>query len=61
MTMKIPDEAARDLAGEQIVEWSDSRTEEDLSEATAAVVRHFEDGERLDHAEVTQNATNLRP
>jgi cytoplasmic iron level regulating protein YaaA (DUF328/UPF0246 family) len=37
-----------DLAGERIVEWSDSWTEEDLREATAAAVRYFEDGERLD-------------
>jgi hypothetical protein len=37
-----------DLAGERPIEWSDSWTEEDLSEATAAAVRHYEDEERLD-------------
>jgi len=50
-----PEEAGRvldwarqlaDLAGERKMEWSDSWTEEDLAEATAAAVRRFEDQER---------------
>ena len=37
-----------DLAGERTIEWSDSWTDEDLAEATAAAVRRFEDQERED-------------
>ena len=37
-----------DLGGQRTVEWSDSWTDEDLSEATAAAVRRFEDDERGD-------------
>ena len=37
-----------DLAGGRAVEWSDSWTDEDLRDATAAAVRRFEDGERED-------------
>jgi len=37
-----------DLARGRTVEWSDSWTDEDLSEATAAAVRRFEDRERED-------------
>ena len=37
-----------DLARERTVEWSDSWTDEDLCEATAASVRRFEDQERED-------------
>ncbi len=35
-----------DLAGRRAIEWSDSWTDEDLAEATAAAVRRFEDEER---------------
>ena len=35
-----------ELAGGRSVQWSDSWTDEDLSDATAAAVRRFEDGER---------------
>jgi hypothetical protein len=35
-----------DLARGRTVEWSDSWTDEDLAEATAAAVRRFEDRER---------------
>jgi hypothetical protein len=51
-----PDEAGKvldwarqlaDLAGGRSVQWSDSWTDEDLTEATAAV-RRFEDEERED-------------
>ena len=38
-----------DLAGERTVEWSDSWTDEDLADATAAAVHRFEDQEREDH------------
>ena len=37
-----------DLAGGRAVEWSDSWTDEDLRDATAAALRRFEDGERED-------------
>ena len=37
-----------ELAGERTIEWSDSWTDEDLSEATTAAVRRFEDQERED-------------
>jgi hypothetical protein len=37
-----------DLAGQRNIEWSDSWTDEDLAEATAAAVRRFEDEERGD-------------
>jgi hypothetical protein len=37
-----------DLAGERAVEWSDSWSDEDLAEATAAAMRRFEDLERQD-------------
>jgi hypothetical protein len=52
-----PDEAGKvlnwarqlaDLAGGRTVQWSDSWTDEDLAEATAAAVRRFEDEERED-------------
>ena len=52
-----PDEAGKvldwarqlaDLAGGRTVEWSDSWTDEDLTEATAAAVRRFEEQERED-------------
>ena len=52
-----PDEAAKvldwvrqlaDLAGGRAVQWSDSWTDEDLAEATAASVRRFDDEERED-------------
>ena len=52
-----PDEAGKvldwawqlaDLAGGRIVQWSDSWTDEDLAEATAAAVRRFEDQEWKD-------------
>jgi hypothetical protein len=52
-----PDEAGKvldwarqlaDLAGGRNVQWSDSWTDEDLTEATAAAVRRFEDQERED-------------
>ena len=35
-----------DLAGGRTIEWSDSWTDEDLAEATAAAVRRFEDQEQ---------------
>ena len=35
-----------DLAGGRVIEWSDSWTDEDLAEATAAAVHRFEDQER---------------
>ena len=50
-----PDEAGKvlnwarqltDLADGRATQWSDSWTEEDLSDATAAAVRRFEDQER---------------
>jgi hypothetical protein len=37
-----------DLAGGRNVQWSDSWTDEDLAEATAAAVRRFKDEERED-------------
>jgi hypothetical protein len=37
-----------DLARGRTVDWSDSWTDEDLAEATAAAVRRFEDRERED-------------
>jgi hypothetical protein len=37
-----------DLAGERTIEWSDSWTDEDLAEATAAAVRRFDDQEWAD-------------
>jgi len=37
-----------DLAGERTIEWSDSWSDEDLAEATAAAMRRFEDQERQD-------------
>ena len=37
-----------DLAAGRIIEWSDSWTDEDLAEATAAAVERFEDQERED-------------
>ena len=37
-----------DLARGRTVEWSDSWTDGDLAEATAAAVRRFEDRERED-------------
>ena len=37
-----------DLGGQRTVEWSDSWTDEDLSEATAAAIRRSEDEERGD-------------
>jgi hypothetical protein len=37
-----------DLAGGRAVQWSDSWTDGDLAEATAAAVRRFEDQERED-------------
>ena len=52
-----PDEAGKvldwarqlaDLAGERVVQWSDSWTDADLAEATAAAVRRFEAQERDD-------------
>jgi len=52
-----PDEAGKvldwarqltDLAGGRAVQWSDSWTDEDLAEATAAAMRRFEDQERED-------------
>jgi hypothetical protein len=36
------------LAGDRIIEWSDSWSDEDLAEASAAAVRRFEDQERHD-------------
>jgi hypothetical protein len=53
-----PDEAGKvlewarqlaDLADGRAVQWSDSWTDEDLAEATAAALRRFEDSEREDH------------
>jgi hypothetical protein len=38
-----------ELAGGRAIEWSDSWTDEDLAEATAAAVERFEDQEREDH------------
>jgi hypothetical protein len=35
-----------DLAGSRTIEWSDSWTDEDLAEATAAAVQRFEEQER---------------
>ena len=35
-----------DLADGRVIEWSDSWTDEDLADATAAAIRRFEDGER---------------
>lgn len=35
-----------DLAGERTIEWSDSWSDDDLAEATAAAVRRFEDQEQ---------------
>jgi hypothetical protein len=37
-----------DLARGRIIGWSDSWTDEDLAEATAAAVQRFEDQERED-------------
>ncbi|HXP84277.1 MAG TPA: hypothetical protein VN841_06135 [Bryobacteraceae bacterium] len=37
-----------DLAGGRAVQWSDTWTDEDLAEATAAAVWRFEDQERED-------------
>ena len=37
-----------DLAGGRTIEWSDSWSDEDLAEATAAAVQRFEDRERED-------------
>lgn len=37
-----------DLAGGRPVEWSDSWTDEDLADATAAAMQRFEDCERED-------------
>ena len=37
-----------DLQGRRTIEWSDSWTDEDLAEATAAALRRFEDEERSD-------------
>ena len=37
-----------DLAGGRMIEWSDAWTDEDLAEATAAAIQHFEDRERED-------------
>jgi hypothetical protein len=37
-----------DLRGQRTIEWSDSWTDEDQAEATAAALQHFEDEERLD-------------
>jgi hypothetical protein len=37
-----------DLAGGRRIEWSDSWSDEDLADATAAAVRRFEDEERED-------------
>ena len=53
-----PDEAGKvlnwarqlaDLAGGRTIEWSDSWSDEDLAEATAAALRRFEEQERYDH------------
>ena len=48
---KVPNWAHQmaDLAGGRTVEWSDSWTDEDLADATAAAVHRFEDREREDH------------
>jgi hypothetical protein len=45
-----------DLSGGRTVQWSDSWTDDDLAEATAAAVRRFEDRER----EESQRPSNLR-
>jgi hypothetical protein len=37
-----------DLQGHRVIEWSDSWTDEDLAEATAAALLRFEDEERAD-------------
>src|SRR5271166_812842 len=37
-----------DLAGERAIDWSDSWTDEDLADASAAAVRRFEDQEQAD-------------
>jgi hypothetical protein len=37
-----------DIAGGRTIEWSDSWTDEDLAEATAAAVKRFEDQEQDD-------------
>ena len=37
-----------DLAGQRTIEWSDSWSDDDLAEATAATVRRFEEEERED-------------
>jgi hypothetical protein len=53
-----PDEAGKvldwarqlaDLAGGRSIQWSDSWTDEDLAEASAAAMRRFEEQEREDH------------
>ena len=38
-----------DLAGSRTIEWSDSWSDEDLAEATAAAVQRFEEQEREGH------------
>ena len=52
-----PDEAGKvldwarqlaDLAGPRTIQWSDSWTDEDLTEATSAALRNFEEQERED-------------
>jgi len=52
-----PEEAAKvlhwarqlaDLASERTIEWSDSWTDQDLADATAAAVRRLEDREQED-------------
>jgi hypothetical protein len=37
-----------DLAGGRAIEWSDTWTDEDLADATAAAMKRFEDQERID-------------
>ena len=37
-----------DLGGQRSIQWSDSWTDEDLSEATAAAIRRSQDEERGD-------------
>jgi hypothetical protein len=37
-----------DLAGGRVIEWSDSWSDEDLAEATAAAVQRFEEQEQAD-------------
>ena len=53
-----PDEAGKvldwarqlaDLAGGRAFHWSDSWTDEDAADASAAAMRRFEDREREDH------------